>query len=113
MKANEREFNIDLVINRVDDKEEGTEVFEKLQSVSEKFLQVNLSLLGFLPADLMLISSVKKQNPVSVLFPDSGYAKSIKDITYKILDLEEDKNEENEENTGFAGRILKFFGRNK
>ncbi len=109
-KKMDRDVVIDLVINRVDDEEEGKEVFEKLETVSEKFLQVKLSLLGYLPTDLNLISSVKKQNPVSILFPESEYAKAIKDVAYKILEVEEEKENESK-NQNFATKLFKFFGK--
>ncbi len=107
---NDRNVSINLVVNRTDDDEEGQSVFDKLSTVSEKFLHVNLSLLGFLPTDVSLVSSVKKQNPVSILFPDSQYAKAIKQIAYKMLQVEVQK-DSSTENVGFAGRLFKFFGK--
>ncbi len=106
----DRQVEVNLVINRVDDDNEGSDVYEKLKAVSEKFLQVNLSLLGYLPQDLSLISSVKKQNPVCILYPESAYAKSIKNIAFKILEVEEEREQVVEE-TSFVSRLFKFFGK--
>ncbi len=108
----ERNVEINLVINRVDDDNEGRDVFEKLKAVSEKFLQVNLSLLGYLPQDLSLVSSVKKQNPVCILYPESDYAKSVKNIAFKILEVEEERESVGTE-TSFVSRLFKFFGKSK
>lgn len=109
----ERELKVNLVINKTDDDEEGDYVFKKLNAVCNKFLNIELSLLGYLPSDLSLITSVKKQSPVSVLYPDSEYSKAIKKIAYKVLEIEqrEDKIESVSVESTFASRLLKFFGR--
>lgn len=107
---NGREMKMNLVVNRVDDDNEGNEVFNKLKTVSEKFLQVDLNLFGFLPSDVSLVTSVKKQSPVSIMFPDSEYSKAVKNIAYKILEVEEEV-VASTETIGFAGRLLKFFAK--
>ncbi len=106
----QRDVKMHLVINKVDDKQEGDEVYNKLKTVSEKFLQVDLTLLGYLFTDNCLISSVKKQNPAAILFPDSEYVKSINSIAYKILEIKEEVVQE-EESASFAKKLFKFFGR--
>ncbi len=106
----QRDVKMHLVINKVDDKQEGEEVYNKLKTVSEKFLQVDLTLLGYLFTDSCLISSVKKQNPAAILFPESEYVKSINSIAYKILEIKEEVVQE-EESAGFAKKLFKFFGR--
>lgn len=99
---------INLIVNRVDDEEEGKVVFDKLCAVSEKFLGVKLQSLGYLPLDINLISSVKKQNPICILYPDSSYSLAVKNIAFKILNVEEIK-EDNKKTGGFASRLKKLF----
>ncbi len=108
--VDQRDVQLHLVINKVDDKQEGDEVYNKLKTVSEKFLQVDLTLLGYLFNDSCLISSVKKQSPASILFPESEYVKAINSIAYKILEIKEEVLEE-EETSSFAKKLFKFFGR--
>lgn len=103
--------SINLVVNRVDDEQEGEEVFNKLNTVSEKFLGVNLINLGFLPQDLNLITSVKKQSPVGILYPDCDYSRAVKNIAYKILDIEELDKKPDKQSNSFASRLMKFFGK--
>lgn len=102
---------INLVVNKVDDEKEGLEVFNKLNTVSEKFLGINPVSLGFLPQDLNLVSAVKKQSPISILYPDTEYSKAIKNIAFKILNIEEIKDDGKNREKSFANRILKFFGK--
>lgn len=102
---------INLVVNRVDDEQEGLEVFNKLNTVSEKFLGINPVCLGFLPQDLNLVSAVKKQSPISILYPDTEYSKAVKNIAFKMLNIEEIKDEGKSRENSFANRILKFFGK--
>ncbi len=109
-KEIDRKVEVNLVINRVDDEIEGNEVFEKLKTVSEKFLQVSLEKMGYLPQDATLVSSVKKQKPVSILFPESPYAIATKNIAYKILKIEEER-EVQEVKASFTSKLFKFFGK--
>lgn len=79
---------INLIINRVEDEKEGLEIFEKLEKVSNKFLQVNLNYLGSVPFDTYLVKAVKKQEPVVNLFPKSISAKAFENIGNKLMDIE-------------------------
>ncbi len=79
--------DIKLVVNRVDDEKEGEEIFGKLHAVSQKFLNLRLGKLGYIPQDNSLIKAVKKQEPVMLLFPDAQSSKAITNISYRLLDM--------------------------
>ena len=76
-----------LVLNRVESREEGIEIYEKLNRVTGRFLNVNLSYLGSLPDDNELVKSVKKQQQVAVAFPNSSFSKSMELICGKLLNI--------------------------
>lgn len=76
-----------VVVNRIDFPSEGKEVFEKLNKVSERFLETSLKYLGSIPYDHNLIKSVKKQEPVSIRFPNSDASKAIEEISRSILNM--------------------------
>jgi flagellar biosynthesis protein FlhG len=79
--------DIKLLVNRIDDPNEGAEIYEKLSSVCERFLGIKLSNLGSIPYDKLLGRSVKKQSPVSILYPEAESAKSIEAVCRKLLDI--------------------------
>jgi flagellar biosynthesis protein FlhG len=76
-----------LLVNRIDEPSEGQEVFEKLSSVCDRFLGVKLKELESIPYDTHLGRSVKKQSPVSILYPDSKSALSIDAVCRQILNM--------------------------
>ena len=99
-----------IVINRIDKQREGDEVYMKLNRVSNRFLGLELKLLGYIPNDDYLLKAVKKQEPLSLLYPKSPAAKSIQDICNGIV------NSDNPFATGsgtksFMDRFLSLFGR--
>jgi flagellar biosynthesis protein FlhG len=78
---------IKLLVNRIDDPNEGIEIYDKLNAVCERFLGIKLENLGSVPYDKLLGRSVKKQSPVSILYPDAESAKSIEAVTRRLLDI--------------------------
>ncbi len=71
---------IRMIGNRVHKREEGVELFEKLNSVVEKFLDIDMSLLGLIPYDDKFQKAVMKQTPVSIEFPNAVSTKALNDI---------------------------------
>ncbi|MCD8553918.1 MinD/ParA family protein [Seleniivibrio sp.] len=85
---------IHFVLNRVDDVAGVKGIFESMKNVAQKFLNVELSLLGYLREDKTLIKSVRNQKPVCILAPTASYVKDLLPIAKKIsgqLELEQKK----------------------
>lgn len=96
-----------LVVNRVVNREEADNVVEKLTKVVSKFLKLNISNLGYIPEDINLIKSVKNQQAVMLSYPDTGCARSIEEIAYKLIYGEDRININNQ--TGLKGFFNKFL----
>ena len=96
---------VKLVVNSVSNKEEAEEVFGKLKAVSARFLSIELNFLGSIPYDPELIKAVRKQKPVSILYPYSESANSISAICADLLDMEPKKK------STIQNFILKLIGR--
>lgn len=87
---------IHFVLNRVDDVAGVKGIFESMKNVAQKFLNVELSLLGYLREDKTLIKSVKSQKPICILAPTSPYVKDLLPIAKKITgQLEIDQKKQN------------------
>lgn len=93
-----------VVINRALDKEEGEGVFFKLNSVANKFLDMDLNYLGCVYEDRKLLEAVRSQEPVIIKFSSSDVSLSIKKIGDNLIGKENYK-----ENIGIEGLFKKIF----
>ncbi len=69
------EFNI--VVNCVDSEIQAKEIFQKMNMVCERFLQIRLRYLGHIFKDKKLVQAVRNQRPVITLYPYSKASKCI------------------------------------
>lgn len=83
MDMEDRQIN--LLVNRVGTDQDGMEVYQKLNKVSKRFLNMELNNIGFLPEDKLLEKSVIEQKPVSILYPKSKISKGFEDLTEVVL----------------------------
>lgn len=87
MKVVNQEYDIKdmfLIINRVRSEKSGQLIFDNLNKVIQKFLDINLKLLGFLREDPVLIKSVRSQKPVFALDNGCRYSRDIVEISRQI-----------------------------
>ncbi|QUI25719.1 MinD/ParA family protein [Vallitalea pronyensis] len=77
--------HINLLVNRVSSESEGLEIYKKLNKVTNKFLDMELKNIGFLPQDQHLTKAVIEQKPVSMLYPKSKVAKAFEVVSDNVL----------------------------
>ena len=94
-----------LVVNCTSSEEEALDVYGKLSAVSQRFLGIELGLLGVIPFDPFLVKAVRKQKPVSVLYPHSESASSINEIGAGLLNIETGKK------SSIQSFVLKLIGK--
>lgn len=82
--------DIRIVSNRVVSNEEGQQVYEKLNSVVEQFLDGSVNYLGMIPQDHMLERSVRQQKPVSLNAPMAKSARAFETMAANLI-LQEQK----------------------
>ena len=63
-----------ILVNQVDDPSEGEPVFEQMERVTDRFLNVNLSYMGAVPFDEKLRVALQRRRAVVELFPGSPSA---------------------------------------
>lgn len=91
LKAIKRRHNnmaqkeINLLINRTESMAEGKEIYEKLNKVTNKYLDLELINIGYLPNDKHLVKAVVEQKPVSILYPKSNISKSLEGLADRML----------------------------
>ncbi len=98
--------DIRVIANRVESETEGLDIFEKISTVSSKFLETTLSYLGSVQQDKNASMAVIEQKPIIEAFPTSFAAKDIERLTAKLLGSEESAPAEK---TGLARVFINFF----
>ena len=71
---------VQVLANQVQDQREGRQLFDKLERVSSRFLDVTLNYLGAIPRDEWLRRAVQRQEPVVDAFPSAPSAVAFRDI---------------------------------
>ncbi len=104
----ERGKRLKLLINRVENLNEGKITFDKLRLASEKFLNIQIEKLGYLTEDINVSRSVKLQNPFLIQFPNASISKNIENIALKLTN-ENYTDDALATNKGFFNRIVSLF----
>ncbi|OGP71514.1 MAG: flagellar synthesis regulator FleN [Deltaproteobacteria bacterium RBG_13_58_19] len=83
-KHSERRFK--LLVNGLDQRQEGEKVYRTLLRVMERFLgrEVSLEYLGCIPHDEAIPKAVLKQQPVLSLYPKARVSKSFTELARKL-----------------------------
>ena len=82
---------IKVIANKVASADEGLSMYNKLNSVVNRYLKLPISYLGEIPQDSQLESAVMQQMPVSMHSPNSKSAKAFEKMAYTLMDKEYDK----------------------
>lgn len=78
----EKEFKI--LVNSVKNPLEATEVYKRLSTVTERFLNISLDYIGYVPYDVAVPRAVRKQKALVELYPDSEASKSLLEIAARL-----------------------------
>lgn len=79
-------MQIKMIGNRTLSISDGVELYNKLNSVVAKFLNMNMEYLGSVPFDVNLTKAVMKQQPVSIVYPNTPASKAIRAMAESLLD---------------------------
>lgn len=95
---------LSLVVNRILDLDEGQMVVDKLLRVSQRFLDISINNLGYVYEDRKMVTAVKKQIPLLMLFPDAISSRCIENIAQRLL-----YGENTQKPRGMRGFFQKFL----
>ncbi len=101
-----KDKKIEIVTNRVGNHEEGKEIYNKLNIVSTKFLNIPLDYLGAILQDSNASRSIIEQKPISLAFPYSSATRCYQDICNRLFTFQEQVDEPKE---GIASFFLNFI----
>ena len=103
------DVSIKMIANRVASESEGRNLYEKLNIVVSKFLDINMTYLGIIPMDNNIVKAVMKQKPVSIIYPTSASSKHFEEIAEKIMKEETDIRPQKR---GIRGYLKSVFAKN-
>lgn len=83
-----KENRFAIICNQVRDESDGRRLFDRLDSVVQKFLYVSLDYLGSVPSDPILRQSTRAQQLVNRVYPESVSAQGIRKIAQKFRGYE-------------------------
>ena len=75
-----------LLGNRTTSPRDGVNMYEKLSTVVDRFLNLNIEYLGCIPADDSVVKAIMKQSPVVMEYPNSSASKSFVQIMGRLSD---------------------------
>ncbi|HAX17365.1 MAG TPA: flagellar synthesis regulator FleN [Actinobacteria bacterium] len=85
-QSGRQDFNV--IINMVKNEDEAVSVFKKLIGVTDRFLDVYINFMGFLPIDINVNNAVKKQKLFVDVCPSSPAAISLTKICDRISSIQ-------------------------
>lgn len=85
----EENTKVKMIANRVDKDEDGSILFNKLNAVVSKYLNISISFLGSVPQDMQLVKAVMQQTPVSMHSPNAKSSCAFEKVAMKLLNKEE------------------------
>lgn len=103
------DVSIKMIANRVSTESEGRNLYEKLNMVVSKFLDIDMTYLGIIPMDNNIVKAVMKQKPVSIIYPASASSKHFEEIAEKIIN---ERTDIPPQKRGIRGYLKSVFAKN-
>lgn len=74
-----------LIVNQAGDEREARATSDKIRMTANRFLQLDISFLGYITSDSHVVQAVKQQVPFSLAFPNSAAAKDVHRLALSYL----------------------------
>ena len=98
--------SVKVISNKVEDYDEGKQLFTKLNMVVQRYLKLSMSYVGCVPQDDKLVKAVMQQNPVSISDPNSRSARAFEDIADTLMNIPHEERAARKGMSGFFANIL-------
>lgn len=77
--------NFRIIANSVRDEREGLEIFKKILTVADRFLDVYLDFFGYIPADSNITLATRRQKLWAEHFPETSATKALSKICDRLV----------------------------
>ena len=106
-KSFDKEYTtIHLISNKVENQAEGKVVYDKLKLVSDKFLDMKIDFLGYIPSDQNVMKTVMQQKPISMVYENSKASQAFKRVAERLIN---DSSSQGSERRGLGHVFLNMF----
>ena len=95
-------YRFRILANMVENETEGKNVYRRLSTVSDKYLNVSTSYLGHVTSDPNVVQAIRQQKPLSVVFPKSPATRCLRRLADRVHELPQDE---------FPASHMQFFWR--
>ncbi|MGN7356029.1 MinD/ParA family protein [Paenibacillus sp. SAF-054] len=85
VSGKEQGTSFKLIVNRAGDEREAVQTADKIKMAAQKFLNVDISMMGYVSEDHHVVQAVKKQVPFSTAFPNCIAARDIQRIAHQYM----------------------------
>ena len=96
-----------VIINRALNEKSAIQTFNRLNTVSNRFIKRDLQFLGYVIDDKSVLHAVMEQKPFTILYPSCNASKSIETMVHKFLQVEVKPGKQ--DNTNFVSKLFQFF----
>lgn len=79
------EVDFSLVVNKAGDESEARQASEKIILTANRFLNLDIKMLGYVTDDPFVVKSVKRQIPFSIAFPTCDATRDVKRLALRYL----------------------------
>ncbi|WP_422657278.1 MinD/ParA family protein [Paenibacillus sp. EC2-1] len=79
------EVDFSLVVNKAGDESEARQASEKIILTANRFLNLDIKMLGYVTDDPFVVKSVKRQIPFSIAFPTCEATRDVKRLALRYL----------------------------
>lgn len=105
-------ISFQLVVNQTLDTKEGRQTADKIRLVAQKFLQLDIPMLGFVGADANVSKAVKRQVPFTIAYPSCNAARGIQLLADNYISKVRNTRVTDHQKSGikgFLGKMLRFM----
>ncbi len=95
--------DIKVIVNMLKEEEDGDEIFNKIRVITHRFLNIDITNLGYIYEDKAVREAVQNQVPFVLSHPHSIASSCIRDIAKRLL-----RQEKQEQELGFFERLVKI-----
>ncbi len=76
---------IKVITNKVQDFDEGRQLFNKLNAVVSRYLKIPIAFVGVIPEDPQLVKAIMQQTPISIENPNAKSAVAFRDLAVTLV----------------------------
>ena len=96
-----------VIINRAINEQSAIQTFQRLNTVTKRFIRRDLQFLGYVLDDKSVMNAVMQQKPFTILYPSCNASKAINKMVEKYVQVEVEQDKQDTIN--FVSKLFQYF----